>query len=326
MGRFRALAAVSMLLAFVVVTLGAYVRLRDAGLACPDWPGCYGKLVGLPTAAEAAEAVPGVPLDAGRAWIEMSHRYAAALLGLLSLALAYLAFRWREGIPRSRRIAAWALAVLVMFQGLLGMLTVTELLMPAVVTAHLLGGMSVLALLAFLVTRDRGEFRSPPSRALRALAALSFAAALAQVALGGWVSTNHAGLSCPDFPSCNGSLVPDPVDGSGFALSRELGRDASGGPVTHSALATIHWAHRVGALALLALLAGYAAALMRESSRRGSALGLLAIAGAQASIGVGAVVYKLPLALAWLHNAFAALLVVNVSVLGARVFSRGGDA
>ncbi len=326
MGSFRAVAAGSLLLAFAVVTLGAYVRLRDAGLACPDWPGCFGALVGVPTEAEAAAAVPGVALDRERAWIEVSHRYAAALLGVLVLALAWLAWRPGSGVGRARRLASTGLALLVLLQALLGMLTVTERLMPAVVTAHLLGGMLVLATLAFLVARDRGEFAAPPSQGLRALAALAFAAVMAQVALGGWVSTNYAGLSCPDFPLCNGSLAPEPLDGSGFAPFRDLGRAADGSPITHGALATVHWAHRVGALALLAVLAAFAAPLWRESSRRGSAAGLLAIAAAQASVGIAAVAYKLPLALAWLHNALAALLVVNVGVLGARVLMRDRDA
>lgn len=322
MKRFRALAAATMLLTLVVVTLGAYVRLKDAGLGCPDWPGCYGEAVGIPTAAEAEAFDPDSPLDREKAWIEVIHRYVAGVLGLLIFGLAYIGWRSREEIGMRRAATATALAVLVVFQALLGMLTVTERLMPSTVTSHLLGGMLILALAASLVASDRGEFPRPPSRALKALAAAALVAAFAQVALGGWVSTNYAGLSCPGFPGCGQAFAPA-ADYAGFRLDRGLGETAAGEPITHAALATIHWVHRIGALALAALVAAYVALLLRESPRRGPGVGLALVLTAQVLIGVGAVRYGLPLSLAWLHNLFAAILIVNLAALGTKILALG---
>ncbi len=317
--RFRTLAAVVMLLTFAVVTLGAYVRLKDAGLGCPDWPGCYGKLVGVPTEDEAAATHPEAPLDSVKAWIEVVHRYAAAMLGLLSLALAVIAVKGRREFGRRHVAVSLVMVAVVIVQGLLGMLTVTERLMPAVVTAHLLGGMLFLALAVSLVASDRGEFVVPPSRMLKALAAIALAAVFAQVALGGWVSTNYAGLSCPDFPACHGSLVPDGMSGEGFEMARQLGRTASGEPLPQNAMVAIHWAHRLGALLALLAVGAYAACVIRESSRPGAGVGLLVILGTQILVGIGNVVWQLPLFLAWLHNALAALLVVNMAALGTKI-------
>ena len=317
MKRFRMLAAACMLLTFAVVALGAYVRLKDAGLGCPDWPGCYGQIVGVPTPAEARKFAPDAPLDSGKAWIEVIHRYIAAALALLVLALVAVGLRARIGTGRT--LAAAGLAIMVALQALLGMLTVTERLMPAVVTAHLLGGMLILAASAAIVATPRRLTSRPPSAALKTLAIASLALLFVQIALGGWVSSNYAGLSCPDFPLCGGELVPDGMDAAGFAPARDLGRDAGGAPITQASLTGIHWAHRAGALALFAVVGAYSVLLLREAPRFGAGAGLLAILALQVAVGIANVVYQLPLLLAWLHNVLAAILAVNLAVLGARI-------
>src|SRR5436309_14935406 len=188
MSNYRALVLATLALAFVVVVVGAYVRLSDAGLGCPDWPLCYGQPVPAQMPDDLAHA---------RAWTEMGHRYLAAALGLLILFVFFMSLKKR----RSRLLAA-ALVLLVVFQATLGMWTVTMLLKPAIVTAHLLGGMATLALLVWLALSQWPQAPAPQMRALRAAALLAFGAAAVQIALGGWVSANYAALACPDVPLC----------------------------------------------------------------------------------------------------------------------------
>ena len=296
MSAYRALAAAAVVLAFIVVVMGAYVRLSDAGLGCPDWPFCYGK----PLPAEIADR------DAlAKAWKEMGHRYLAGTLGLLIVLLVI-------GAWRRRRDAALATAIvlLVVLQATLGKWTVTMLLKPAIVTAHLLGGMTTLALLAWLALAQWPHRPAPELRALRTPAASALAALAVQIALGGWVSANYAALACPDLPLCRGQAMDF---GNAFHVVRELGRTSEGELLPLAALTAIHWTHRV--FALVALAAVLTAAVRAWRLARPLALLVGALVLAQFALGVANVAAGLPLALAAAHNAGAALVLVALVVL-----------
>jgi cytochrome c oxidase assembly protein subunit 15 len=296
---YRALVFAALALTFVVVVVGAYVRLSDAGLGCPDWPLCYGQP--LPGDIANADAL-------ARAWKEMGHRYLAGTLGLLIAAIALAAWRLR----RSPGLAT-AILALVVFQATLGAWTVTMLLKPAIVTAHLLGGMSILALLAWLALEQRARVPAPAMRALRPIAALALAALVVQIALGGWVSSNYAALACPDLPLCRGELVPPMDFRNAFHVLRELGEAPDGSLLPLAALTAIHWSHR--AFAIVVVLVVGAAAWRTLRLQKGLSLALGALLALQFALGVGNVAFGLPLPLAAAHNAGAALLLVVLVVL-----------
>ena len=300
----RLLAVAAVLLTFVVIVVGAYVRLSDAGLGCPDWPGCYGH----PMPKDIADA------DAlAKAWKEMGHRYLAGALGVLILLIAVLS--WME--RRSPWLAS-ALVLLVAFQATLGMWTVTMLLKPAIVTAHLLGGMAILALLLwhFLSLGPR----TVPGGGLRVAAAMSLAAVVAQIALGGWVSANYAALACPDLPLCRGALAPQMDFANAFHVLRELGRTEGGELLPLDALVAIHWTHRVFALVVVAIVGATASAVLKQTALRRVGVLLLVVLALQFSLGVLNVLLSLPLPLAAAHNAGAALLLGVLVVLNFFVF------
>jgi len=314
-GFYRPLLIAATLLAFCVVGLGAYVRLSDAGLGCPDWPGCYGHLVGVPDThaeqAAAAAAFPGKPVETHKAWKEMIHRYAAGTLGLLILGIAISAWR------RERESRPWletGLLALVVFQAVLGMWTVTLLLKPAIVTAHLLGGMATLALLALCLIRETkvgaGGTARRAEMATPALGLLALAAVVGQIVLGGWVSSNYAALACTDFPTCQGRWWPEADYANAFHVVRELGQTAEGGLLPVSALKAIHWSHRLGALLVLAAVGAYAMVLIRRRQRMG--WWLAALLAAQVGLGIANVLLSLPLAVAVAHNLGAALLLTTL--------------
>jgi cytochrome c oxidase assembly protein subunit 15 len=314
---YARLRTITFLLAFGVVLLGAFVRLSDAGLGCPDWPGCYGHLTPLHAQEKiaAAESLqPGGPVTPAKAWKEMLHRYLAGLLGLLILALAVLAWRKRRQTRHGPGLAIGLLG-LVVFQAMLGMWTVTELLKPIVVTAHLLGGMATLAGLYWLWLRERGGapvfFRSDTnSSALRASLAVGLVLVVAQITLGGWVSTNYAALACTDFPRCHGAWLPDMAFEPAFTLHRELGMDGAGALLSSEALTAIHWVHRMGAVLVALYLIWLARRVWQQAGGRPLALALLAILGVQLSLGIANVLLSLPLGIAVLHNGGAALLLL----------------
>lgn len=299
----RGLLAAGVVLAFSVVVLGAYVRLKDAGLGCPDWPGCYGQLVGVPLSAA------GEPIDQHKAWIEVSHRYLAAVLGLAIVAIAVVA--WRSAADATLRLWSALLVLLLLFQAGLGALTVTELLAPVIVTGHLVGGMSILAILVALAlyARRAAAAPAPPhSRRVLRLGLLALVLLGVQVVLGGWVSTNYAGLACgTSFPSCSGSWE-FPADASGFALDRELAKDSAGRPLTQRALAAIQYSHRIGALVLVLAMAALIFLLWRER-RRALAASALVLLFIQLFLGIYIVYRALPLMPSLLHNLGAAALV-----------------
>jgi cytochrome c oxidase assembly protein subunit 15 len=299
MNTLRTTALAALCLTFVVVVVGAYVRLSDAGLGCPDWPLCYGN----PVPAQIADG------DAlAKAWKEMGHRYLAGSLGVLLLVLVVLSFRHK----RSPALAS-AIVILVILQATLGKWTVTMLLKPAIVTAHLLGGMAILALLAWYVLSQGKHAPAPEARALRLGAAVALAVAAVQIALGGWVSANYAALACLDLPLCRGQLMPPMDFANAFHVVRELGQTADGAPLSNEALTAIHWTHRVFALVVVAKV-GWAAYRAFPIMRK-VAIAIAAILALQFSLGVANVAFSLPLSLAAAHNAGAAALLVALVVL-----------
>ena len=317
------LARIGTLLALLVVVIGAWVRLTDAGLGCPDWPGCYGQLVVTESTREAAEAFPERPLDVGKAWREMIHRYLATGLGLLCLVMAGLAWANRRNPEQPTRLAYVLLAV-VIFQGLLGMWTVTLLLQPVIVMAHLLGGLATLGLLFWL-----GEWRRPilsggvssrpehasgaasPWLARTGIAALAIL--LVQIALGGWTSANYAALACPDFPTCQTRWWPPVTDfREGFVLWRELGVDYEGGVLDNPARVAIHFSHRLGAVAATMMLGLLGWMLVRRPGMRPDGIAVWVALGVQLILGASIIIYGVPLAVAVAHNGVAALLFLTV--------------
>lgn len=327
---FRRLAGAGVALAFCVIVFGAFTRLSDAGLGCPDWPGCYGRVLAPQTEGAIAQAearFPEAPVDVTKAWIEMGHRYIAGLLGLMILAMTILAWRARDtALPRT---ATTALLALVIFQSILGMWTVTLLLKPLVVTAHLLGGMATISLLFWLWLSQLQTPRLPAPPRARGLAMLALAALVGQIFLGGWVSTNYAALACTEFPTCHSGRFFPPMDAAeGFVLWRGLGQNYEYGVLDHPARTAIHVVHRLGAVVVtIVLLALAALLLLRGAGAWQRALGALlaVLLVGQLAVGISIVLLHLPLSLATAHNGMAALLMLcMVAILHVLWRSPGG--
>lgn len=316
---FTRLLLLAVPLAFAVIVLGAWVRLSDAGLGCPDWPGCYGHL-GVPTQADdiqfANAAYPERPVETDKAWKEMIHRYLAGALGLVVLALAVLAWRRRDQ-PDQPLVLPMLLAGLIVFQAMLGMWTVTLQLKPVVVMAHLLGGLSTIALLWWMLL---GRWPPPAARpsGLRLWALLAFAAVIMQIALGGWTSTNYAALACTDFPTCHGQWWPKMDFAEGFVLWRGLGVNYEFGVLGSDARTAIHYTHRMGAMLVIAAVGWLVVKTMRRAHN--NRLGMIAagVGGLliiQVALGIANVLMTLPLPVAVAHNGVAALLLLGVLTL-----------
>ena len=331
----RRLALAGTVLAFCVVVFGAYVRLTDAGLGCPDWPGCYGHVTPAHAAAANAGTVEA-PLHEGKAWREMIHRYGASTLGLIILVIAGLAWHWRRQPGMPVRLAL-VLVALVIFQGLLGMWTVTLLLKPLIVTLHLIFGLTTLSLLWWLWLSLRRRSTSPWSGSVSAMGGGTAAALLlpaaplvrraalvalvalsVQIILGGWTSTNYSAVACPDFPTCQASWWPEADYKDAFVLWRGLGINYEGGVLDHPARVAIHFTHRLGAIvATLALLFASIASLRGRPgrNRRWGAIAVIAALLLQLAIGIFMVKRGFPLWLATAHNAGAALLLLSTLAL-----------
>jgi cytochrome c oxidase assembly protein subunit 15 len=321
---FDRLVLMATVLTLCVVVLGAYVRLSDAGLGCPDWPGCYGHLT-VPqsdTALEhARQAYPDKPLETHKAWKEMVHRYFAGTLGFLILAILVVAWRNRSSLNVPFALPA-GLLLLVIFQALLGMWTVTLLLKPVIVSAHLLGGMTTLALLAWMAHRRCGKAENVPS--LRPWARIGLAVLALQIFLGGWTSSNYAALACTDFPVCQGEWLPEMDFANAFHMIRELGQTAGGDQLSLAALTAIHWTHRLGALATLLYLGWLSIRSMRNRELRwlGGLMAVLLVT--QVGLGLSNVLLSLPLPVAVAHNAVAALLLISLVVLNSKTTGMSG--
>ncbi|MDB6161418.1 MAG: hypothetical protein JWO04_5124 [Gammaproteobacteria bacterium] len=343
----RSLALAGLLLCFTVVVLGAYVRLTAAGLGCPDWPGCYGHVtpLGAQSSASAQAAYPLKPLDVGKAWREMIHRYAASTLGLIILAITILAFTTRRARLVSLPLAL-ALLATVVFQGLLGMLTVTWQLKPLIVTGHLVFGLTTLGLLWWLwLTLPRHSWGNTSStgsggmavsgttveaaRLAWRLALIGLIALALQIALGGWTSSNYAAIACPDFPRCQNAWWPQTNYKDAFVLWRGLGVNYEGGVLENPARVAIHLTHRLGALiATLTLSLAALTVLTRRVLAKFALPAWLVLAALllQLTIGVSMVLRGFPLPLATAHAAGAALLLLSVLALLRSVgaVARGG--
>lgn len=307
---------IAAIVAFAVIVLGSYVRLSHAGLGCPDWPGCYGQLT-WPVAShevdQANQAFPERPVEAGKAWKEMVHRYLAGALVLLVLAINFLAWRTGASNGRIRALAGFLLA-LILFQAALGMWTVTLKLLPVVVMGHLLGGLATFGILLWLSWKTSASslFDSKAYVPFRGLVMTGLLVLIVQLALGGWTSANYSALACPDFPVCQGEWWPDTNFRDGFVLWREIGVDYEGGVLDLASRTAIHMAHRVGAVVTFLVLGFLALRLLSRPSTRagGAALGALLLA--QWTLGILNVVLFLPLPNAVAHNGTGALLLATM--------------
>jgi cytochrome c oxidase assembly protein subunit 15 len=323
MNFYKRLTLFATLLALIVVSFGAYTRLTDSGLGCPDWPGCYGTL-SVPESIdqiEKAQAVyPDSPVEVEKAWIEMIHRYIAGILGIMILVIAFMSIKLRDQINYSLKWPFFLLG-LVIFQAALGMWTVTLLLKPAVVSSHLLGGMTVLGILTFLMHRNYGTHRENfvSNRFERKIIRFSLVLLFIQIALGGWTSTNYAALACTDYPTCHGSLIPEMDFSNAFTVFRELGVTSLGEPLSLEALHAIQWVHRVGAIVLLGYLLFVAYILKVNQGFNMWRNVLILVISLQFIIGIANLLLHLPIVLATLHNFGAALLVVILVGINSRI-------
>jgi cytochrome c oxidase assembly protein subunit 15 len=297
---FRRLSLAGAALAATVVVLGAWVRLTDAGLGCPDWPGCYGHVY------------PQADQHFSKAIHEMIHRYfAGTLVAIITCLLIFAA--WNRKSRGQPLIAVALLFILVCLQGALGALTVTLLLRPLIVTAHLLGGLTILGLLWWLSLTPPRRQVSPSESGLQKFALVALGALLLQIALGGWTSSNYAAVACPDFPTCQQSWWPPMDFRDAFVLWRGLDIDYTGGVLANPARVAIHITHRIGALiAGSSLIALGAMTVARARGRSLRVAGALLIGAVLLQIGIGITMVHLgmPLAAATLHNAGAALLII----------------
>ena len=303
----------SLLLAMVVVVLGAFTRLVDAGLGCPDWPGCYGHLLWPNDAEEITRAdslFPDAPVDLDKTWPEMVHRYFAGTLLLVVLTLTIMS--WRDTPMRSQKTLCSSLLVLIICQAAFGAWTVTLKLWPQVVTAHLLGGFATFSLLWTIFLRMGGMSNLRLYTADRSALSLHMKVALglviAQIALGGWVSSNYAALACADFPTCYGSYWPPMDVAQGFDLFQDVGPNYLGGLLHNEARVAIHWMHRLGAILVLVVVGLLVLRLWSKNQRLAVITGGILVM--QLTLGVLNVVWSLPLAVATAHNAVGALLLL----------------
>lgn len=318
---FKRLILLGAILALCVVVLGAYVRLSDAGLGCPDWPGCYGTLTVPESKAAIANAQISYPesvIEVGKAWKEMAHRYLAGTLGLIVFGIAVISWKMRK---RVSIFVPTILLILIIFQALLGMWTVTLLLKPVIVTAHLIGGMSTLALLTWLAHRhygySSGSIISYPNTALSIRFGLVIL--FIQIFLGGWTSSNYAALACTDFPTCHGAWWPQMQIEEGFSFFRNLGKNSNGETISLAALTTIQWVHRLGALVTFLYLGFLSISLFKYWQLQRLTIILIVLLSIQISLGIANLLLHLPLVLAVGHNLVAALLVIVMVLINSKV-------
>lgn len=330
MANYKTASLIAVVLALMVIMHGAYTRLSDAGLGCPDWPGCYGKLV-MPRSPQdikkAQTAFPHNPIVSAKAWTEMTHRYLAGTLGLLILALAVWALMRKRKIHTQRVWVPWLLVALVGVQAALGMWTVTLKLLPLVVMSHLLGGMTIAALLWWMSLSNR-DIMQPPAYKVSTLKPWAVGAIIIvalQIFLGGWTSTHYAGLACPTFPFCHGSLFPPLHLKTAFNVFSPVGPNYNGGHLAMDARVTIQMVHRYGALITTAYLLPFSLALMMVNefkTLRPLGVMILSILCIQFTLGVLNIVHQLPLWVAVAHNGVAALMLLTLVTVIYKLFAQ----
>lgn len=314
MNNIKNLSLFGICLAFVVIALGAWTRLVDAGLGCPDWPGCYGFVVFPTNEAEVALAearYPTFPYDINKAIPEVVHRYFAAALGFLAIIMVYYSFRQNE----NKNIRRWTVGLLIFIccQGLFGYLTVSLLLLPIIVTAHLFGGFTTLTLfyLIFLMSGKFDLLKKMAIPKLKTVAGIALAVLIFQIFLGVWTSTNYASLACADFPTCQGSYVPEMDFKNGFNLNQEVGPNYLYGLLDNPSRVAIHYSHRVSAILVTVVFLILISKLwFSNAAPLASTIGILLLT--QISLGIINVVYVLPLYVAIAHNLVAALLLLAI--------------
>ena len=309
--RIRKFAGFGVIFALLVVSVGAYTRLADAGLGCPDWPGCYGFLTVPEQASDISTAearYPDAPVEIVKAWWEMGHRYIAGALLLLVASILVMAYRGREEEDTPLKLAA-VLMFVILWQAAFGAWTVTLKLWPQVVTGHLIGGFTTLSLMWLLFLRQGGLSKVVSALPRpNMLAKIAFVAVVVQIILGGWVSSNYAALACYDFPSCDGTYTPDIDLQEGFNVFQSVGPNYLGGLMTNEARMAIHWVHRIGAIIVLLVVGALAVQTVKQVAVVGYAL-LFALL-TQITLGVLNVVWVLPLLNATAHNTVGALLLL----------------
>ncbi len=316
--------------ALCVIVLGAFTRLVDAGLGCPDWPGCYGHAL-WPTETEeivaANRAFPDAPVEVDKTWPEMVHRYLATTLGLISIALVVLA--WRNRGPGQPFKLPLFLLGLVILQGLFGMWTVTLKLWPQVVTAHLLGGFATLSLLWLLTLRlnnrhwQVGAKASSALRRLKPLAMASLLVLIGQITLGGWTTSNYAALACPDLPTCQAQWLPAMDFVSGFNIFQAIGPNYLGGVMNNEARVAIHMSHRIGAIVTLVLVGWLSLRLLAAPLAELRTLGkvIAAVVALQFCLGLGNILFQFRLLVTVSHNAVGALLLLALVTLAYQLYT-----
>ena len=314
MNNIKNLSLFGICLAFVVIALGAWTRLVDAGLGCPDWPGCYGFVVFPTNEAEIALAearYPTFPYDINKAIPEVVHRYFAAALGFLAIIMVYYSFKQNE----NKNIRRWTIGLLIFIccQGLFGYLTVSLLLLPIIVTAHLFGGFTTLTLF-FLIFLMSGKFDILEKMAipkLKTIAGIALVVLLFQIFLGVWTSTNYASLACADFPTCQGTYMPEMDFKNGFNLNQEVGPNYLYGLLDNPSRVAIHYSHRVSAILVAVVFLILISKLwFSNAAPLASTIGILLLT--QISLGIINVLYVLPLYVAIAHNLVAALLLLAI--------------
>jgi cytochrome c oxidase assembly protein subunit 15 len=321
----------AVLLAVCVVVLGAFTRLKDAGLGCPDWPGCYGHVWMPQTADEIAaaeDAYPDAPFEHEKAWPEVVHRYFAGTLGFVIILVNIMAWRNRHERNQPLKLPMFLLG-LVILQGMFGMWTVTLNLWPQVVTTHLLGGFTTLSLLWLLSLRLQNAPWPRPNipvvhwQKLRPLALLGMILVICQIALGGWTSSNYAALACPDLPTCQGQWLPQMDYSMGFNFAQEIGPNYLGGQMDAPGRVAIHFTHRIGAIVVVLYLAFLLSRLYQFAggeAMRTQAHVILALLVLQVMLGLSNIIWSLPLWVAVAHNAGGALLLLSMVSLNYRLF------
>ena len=296
--------------AFVVIALGAWTRLVDAGLGCPDWPGCYGFVVFPTTEAEiqlAESRYPQFPYEIDKAIPEVVHRYFAAALGFLAILLVYFAFKYQ--LPKKIKAITSFLLFFICCQGLFGYLTVSLKLLPIIVTGHLFGGFITLSLFFYLFLNTTDGIKNHNIGHLKVLGGIALFALIVQIFLGVWTSTNYASLACADFPTCQGKFIPEMDFREGFNLAQEVGPNYLYGLLDNEARVAIHYSHRISAIVLTIIFLILISRLWFSSAAPlASTLGVVLIT--QISLGIMNVVYVLPLYIAIAHNLVAALLLL----------------